>query len=146
MANLLGLQAKTYYGTAGSTPTIDPSNELTNIRDLTLNLETGEADTTTRGADGWRSTLATLKDGTVEFEMVWDTNDAGFTAILNAWLNSTLIAALVLDTDVTGGQGLDADFAVTNLSRSEPLEEAITSSVSLKPNAGLRAPAWYTVP
>ncbi|HXH23888.1 MAG TPA: phage tail tube protein [Vicinamibacterales bacterium] len=52
---------------------------LGNTRDVTLNLETGEADVTTRANSGWRATVATLKEASVEFEMVWDTADAGFT-------------------------------------------------------------------
>jgi hypothetical protein len=42
----------------------------------------GEADVTTRGNAGWRATVATLKDGSIEFEMVWDTGDADFGAAL----------------------------------------------------------------
>ena len=45
---------------------------------MTLSLEAGEADVTTRGNDGWRAIVATLKEASVEFEMVWDTGDAGF--------------------------------------------------------------------
>lgn len=46
---------------------------------MTLSLETGEADVTTRANSGWRATVGTLKEASVEFEMVWDTADAGFT-------------------------------------------------------------------
>ena len=47
----LGLDAKLYRNTSVyATPTWD---EITNIRDLTLNLEAGEADVTTRGNNGW---------------------------------------------------------------------------------------------
>jgi hypothetical protein len=137
MAVKIGLDAKAYYGTSGSTAT----EELTNIRDATLNLETGEADITTRASNGWRSTKATLKDGTIEFEMVWDDADAGFTAIKDAYFNNTLIALLFLDQE--GGQGINADFTITNFSKSEPLEEAQTVSVTAKPSYDTRAPAWY---
>jgi hypothetical protein len=65
-----------------------------------LNLETGEADVTTRANSGWKQTLATLKDGSVEFEMVWDTNDPDFAAIRDAWLNNTEIALAVMDGDI----------------------------------------------
>ena len=64
----LGLDAKLFQNTGTyATPTWD---EITNVRDLTLNLEAGEADVTTRGNAGWRATVATLKDGSIEFEMV----------------------------------------------------------------------------
>ncbi len=138
MAIKLGMEAKLYYGPAGSTAT----TELTNVKDVTLNLETGEADVTTRGNQGWRATVATLKNGSVEFEMIWDTGDAGFTAIRQAYFNNTAIALAILDGE--SGEGLDADFSITNFTRNEPLEEAITVSVTAKPTYSTRAPAWVT--
>lgn len=68
----LGMEAKLYRnsGTYAS-PTW---TEIQNVKDLTLNLEAGEADVTTRGNAGWRATIASLKDGSIEFDMVWDTN------------------------------------------------------------------------
>ena len=136
MAIRLGMEAKIYHGTAGTTAT----TELTNVKDVTLNLETGEADVTTRGNSGWRATVGTLKDGSVEFEMVWDSDDTGFAAIKNAYFNNTPIALAILDYE--NGEGLDADFSITNFSRNEPLEEAITVSVTAKPTYSTRAPAW----
>jgi len=123
---ILGMNAKIYYGTAGSTA----SYELSNVRDVTVTLEAGEADVTTRANDGWRATAPTLKECTVEFEMVWKTTDAGFTAIKNAFLNNTTIALLVLSE--SGGEGMDGDFSITNFSRNEALEEAITVSVTAR--------------
>jgi hypothetical protein len=138
----LGMEAKLYYksggvGGAGSW------NELTNVRDVTLNLETGEADASTRGNNGWRATVSTLKEGSIEFEMVWDTADAGFTAIRTAYFNNAGIGFRVLDGASPGdGQGLEADFMITNFSRSEPLEEVITVSVTAKPTYSDNPPSW----
>jgi len=139
MAIPLGMNGKAYYGTAGTTA----ASELTNITDVTISLETGEADVTTRGNNGWRATVATLKDGTTEFEMMYDPDDAGFIAIQAAWAASTAIALLFLSG--TGGSGLDADFVITNFSRSEPLEEAMKVSVTAKPTYSTRAPVWGQV-
>ncbi len=136
MAIVLGLSGKAYYGTAGSTA----NTELTNVKDVTLTLESGEADTTTRAAQGWRTYKATLKEGSVEFEMIYDTTDAGFTAIKNAYFNNTAIALAFLDGE--GGHGLDADFTISQFSRNESLEEAMTVSVTAKPTYSTRAPAW----
>jgi hypothetical protein len=132
----LGSECKLYHGPAGTTA----DTVMGNVRDLTLNLEKGEADVTTRANQGWRAIVATLKSGTVEFEMVWDTDDTGFTALKNAYFNNTPIALAILDGE--NGEGLDADFSVTNFSRSEPLEEAVTVSVTVKPTYSTRAPAW----
>ena len=136
MGTRLGKDAKLYYGAAGATAT----NELTTARDVTLNLQKGEADATTRGNGGWKATKAALKDASVEFEMLWDDADAGFTALKNAFINDTAIALAILDG--AGGHGLDADFVLLNFSRSEPLEDMITVSVTAKPTSETRSPAW----
>jgi hypothetical protein len=148
MATKLGMEAKLYYRAAGNENPIVAANwtELDNSKDVTLNLETGEADVTTRANNGWKATAATLKDGSVEFTMVWDTADAGFNAIQAAWFAGSSIALAVMDGDlsVAGSQGLVADFAIINFSRDEPLEEAITVKVTAKPARSTIAPRWHT--
>ena len=145
MGKKLGFEAKLYYKAAG---VADPEawTELDNCKDLTLNLEAGEADVTTRGTKGWRATVTTLLDGGVEFEMVWDTEDEGFTALQTAFFARSAIGLAIMDGDilVAGAQGLHADFAVTNFSRNEPLEEALTVSVTVKPTYSATAPSWET--
>ena len=136
MSIKLGMHAKLYYGTAGALAT----TEVTNVKDLSLNLEKGESDVTTRGNNGWRAFVGTLKSGPIEWEMVWDTGDAAFNAIKNAYFNDTPIALAILDG--ANGEGLDADFSVTNFTRNEPLEEAITVNVTVKPTYSTRAPDW----
>ena len=76
MAIVLGLDAKLFRGTAGSRAT----TEVTNVKDLTLNLESGEADVTTRATKGWKASAATLKEASLEFTILYDTEDADFTA------------------------------------------------------------------
>jgi len=116
----------------GGIGSADPWADLTNVKDVTLSVETGEADITTRANDGWRATLATLKEGTLEWEMVWEPGDAGFEAIKDAFLNGAIIGLAALDQAGANGEGPVADFTITNFSRSEPLEEAITVSVTAK--------------
>lgn len=153
MGSTVGYECKLYRlstGTREAWPASgSPENltEITNVRDATLNLEKGEADATTRAASGWRATKPTLKDGSVEFEMVWDTSDAGFTAIKDAYFNGTTIAIAVLDgdKDTNGTQGLWADFEVANFSRSEPLDDVVKANVSLKLAYSDVAAEWVTV-
>jgi len=122
--------------------------ELPNVKDLTLTLEKGEADVTTRGNAGWRATVGTLKEGSIEFEMVWDTDDPSFNAIKDGYFLDTPLEMAVMDGDVvvSGSEGLRASFAVTSFSRSEPLEEAMSVSVNLKVAYAEHAPEWMTVP
>ncbi len=139
MAIKLGMDAVLNYKTGGVGGG-GSWTELSNVKDVTLSLETGEADITTRANSGWRATVGTLKEASVEFEMVWDTADAGFTAIKDAFFNNTEIGLQVLDG--AAGSGLEADFSITNFSRSEQLEEALTVSVTAKVTYAGTAPAW----
>lgn len=144
----LGLDAKLYRNTGVfATPVWDL---IGNVRDLTLSLEAGEADVSTRSNNGWRATVGTLKDASLEFEMVWDTADADFTAIRDAFLNNTTIEFAVMDGLITGAgssgsQGLRATFRIASFSRNEALEEAITVSVAAKPTFAANPPSWMTV-
>lgn len=142
MAVRLGLDAK-LYRLDGSTWDLVP-----NVRDVTLNLETGEADVTTRGNAGWRATVGTLKDASIEFEMVWDTEDENFSALLSAFMSGTNVDLLVMDGDrgAEGSQGLKATCRIISFSRSEPLEEAITVSVTAKPTYSAIPPQWVAGP
>jgi len=72
---------------------------------------------------------------------------SGGSAIKNAYFNNTLIGFAVMDGGITtlGSQGLQADFSITNFSRKEALEEALTVSVTAKPTYSTTAPAWVTV-
>ena len=139
MAIKLGMEAKLFYKVGGQGGG-GGWTELANVRDVTLSLEAGEADVTTRANQGWRATVATLKEASVEFEMVWDTADAGFTAIKDAYLGNDMIGLQVRDGAT--GQGLQADFMITAFSRSEPLEEAITVSVTAKVTYSTTPPSW----
>jgi len=130
---VLGMNAGLYQGEAGST-TPSSMSEVDNVRDVTLSMEAGEADITTRGNSGWRATAPTLRECTVEFQMVWKPGDAVFDAIKTAFLTSGTVALAVLDQKVgiSGAQGPLGDFSITNFSRNEALEEAIVADVTAK--------------
>lgn len=146
MSAKLGMEAKLYHNTG--TYAVPVWTEITNVKDLTLALERAEADVTTRANGGWRAFLAALREGNIEFEMVWDTADAGFTVIKDAFLaaGTTTIDMAVMDGDigVAGAEGLRAHMTVLNMSRAEPLEEAIMASVTLKVAyaSAAEAPVW----
>lgn len=153
MAQVLGIDAVLWIaddsGAGGAAGTYI---EMTNARNVTLSLETAEADVTTRANNGWRATTPTLKDASIEFEMIYDTADSGFTEVQSAFLGDTDLWVKVLDGttrdsggtgDHTTGDGLVAKCRVTNFSINQALEEAVTVSVSLKPTYGT-APTWQS--
>lgn len=135
MAVVLGLDAKLLRGAAGSSG----STEVTNVKDLTLSLESGEADVTTRATKGWKASVATLKEASLEFGILYDTEDSDFQAFSDAYFNNTPIAMFVTDG---AGNGLDADWSITGFSVEQPLEEALSVSVTAKPTSSTRAPEW----
>lgn len=128
MAVHLGLNCKLYRGTAGQTAT----TEMTNVRDVTLNMETGEADVTTRAAEGWRVYLPTLKEASLEFEMLVDASDGDYQTLRSAFLGNTQLSFKVTDPN---GQGVTFDGAVTNFTNSQPLEEGDSVSVTIRPTS-----------
>ena len=141
MATKLGLYCKLYRGAAGATA----NTEMKNVTNVQLSLETGEADITTRAANGWKMSVATLKEASIEFEMLYDPEDADFLAVQSAFFNNTALAIFV--SDGSGG-GLDCDCSVTGFDIDQGLEEAVKVSVTLKPTniggANGRAPAWVS--
>lgn len=135
MSVVLGLNAKLFRGTAGT----QGATEMKNVKDLTLSIESGDADVTTRAAKGWRASVATLKEATLEFEMNYDTEDEDFGAVQDAFFNNTPLAFFVSDG---AGNGLDADWVITGFNVEQPLEEATNVRVTAKPTVDTRAPQW----
>ena len=137
----VGLEAKLLYGTAGSTG----ASEATNVKDVSLSLEAGSADITTRAAQGWRVKKATLKEGSLEFEMNYDTEDAFCVDVIQKFITGDAISLFVSDG---AGEGLDADWIITNCSMEQPLEDAVTVSVTAEPTmtggTKSRAPNWVS--
>lgn len=127
----LGMNGKLYEGAEDAA--LADMSEVTNARDVTVTLDTGEADVTTRGNSGWRATTATLRGCTIEFEAVWKSDDTVMEAIRDAYLGGNLLAfaALTGAVDTAGSEGPKGNFAISNFSRSEALEEAIMLNVTL---------------
>jgi len=137
---LLGMEAKLYYSAASETPaTLDPASmtEVSNVQDLTLTMEAGGADITTRANQGWRATAPTLRECTAEFQMQFKPSDAAFNAIRTAFVTAGEIAlAPLTDAHATvGAFGPVGNFTITNFSVNQPLEEAITVDVTAKLSA-----------
>ncbi len=122
----LGMRAKAYYGNSGGTGL--PSNELKKVKDVTLNLSSATADVTTRDNNGWRATVPTLKECSVDFTMQWDDSDPGFQAVFNAYLTGTPLRMAFLTEE--GGSGPIGEFTITDCTRNEALEDGITADVT----------------
>lgn len=145
----LGLDCKLYYKTGGQA-SASAWTLLGNTKDVTLTVEAGDADVTTRANNGWKASLATLKSGNIEFEMIYDTSDDGFTAIRTAYFTNAALGLRVLDgliptSGTNGTQGLSCDAMITNMEFGQPLEEAVTVKITAKPAYSATPPAWVTL-
>ena len=147
---VLGRDGKLYIGTTATADAQQTSYEtaaaaasvLGNAKDVKLNLTKEQIDTTTRENNGWNQSAPGTKDGAIEFEMQWKPGDTIFETIRDAWLNDTELFAAALDGayDTAGSQGPAGQFIVTDFSRNEPVKEAMTASVTLKPS---QYTGWY---
>ena len=100
---LLGLEAKLYLLVE------DEWVEVGNVRDLTINLTKGEADVTVRANDGWRATRGTLKEATIDFQMVFDPEDELFEAFQDAFFSNGSVEIQALTGDLLPTYGISVD-------------------------------------
>ncbi len=122
----MGYRGILKYGPAGKTP----SERLPKTADVSIALEKGTADATTRDSAGWRETVPTLKNATLEITVVRDAADAAFVFFANALETDTKVA---LFADDGTGEGFDGDFHVSELADSQALEDVEKLTVSCTP-------------
>ena len=146
MAAITGYFCKLYRntGTYGSPTWV----EVLPTRDVKSNCVMNEIDASVRGGNGWQQNVPGLKNLTLEFNLLWDSTDASLTAISDAYFANppTTIEFLALSGPIgtAGNKGIRAVCYVTNFSRNEGLEEAVTVDVTAKPAAGVNAPSVFT--
>lgn len=148
MSFVLGLNSQLGYDVTGLSGG-EAFVLATNVRDLSINMEKATDDVSVRGGNGFRQVVGTLRDGSVEFQMVYDTTDAAFTAFHNAYFipANEVIGLFVADgvLATVGTQGLKGDFMVTNFSITQNLEEANKVDVTCQLTFSSFTPVWFTV-
>lgn len=131
----IGLDGVFFHGEAGTTA----ATESGNVRNVNLNLSKRLAEALRRGKK-WVAKKPIATEASLEFEVYDIESDVFLAAIRDAFMNDTRIA--LYPTDGASGDGLDADYYITNFSRSEPNEDFITYSVTAEPTDEVRDPAW----
>lgn len=108
---------------------------VSNIKDLTRGLEKALADASTRGTGGFRAQLGTLKDLSLEFQMVYDPDDTDVIAFQDAFFSDDNIQFVILDGPIstTGSKGIRFMGQITNFSINEALEDVGLVDVSIVP-------------
>jgi hypothetical protein len=134
------------YGTVADIFTSATANTdyaiYTNCRDVTLTLDTEEVDITSRATSGFKASVATSKESTIEFEAVWKPGDTFFGWIKDAWKNSAEIAVVAMDGpyNTSGNSGLVGNFTVPGFNRQEPIGDIMRAAITLKGSSYID---WY---
>jgi len=106
---------------------------VTNVRDLTRNVEKALADASTRAASV-RQQVSTMIDVSIDFQMVYD-GGSDVTAFEDAFWESTDIELAFLDglISVSGAKGLRGMFQVSKFTVNEALEDVGLVDVTVVP-------------
>ncbi len=145
MAKKLGKNCKAYRnsGSYGS-----PSWQLVStIKDLMLKGGKKEADATTRGDAGNEITVGTIKQRSIEFEIVEDTTTGEYTTFSDSYENGTGIDMVILNglINASGATGVRMTVEVMDFDRDEKLDGVVTRKVTAKPTISDNYPVVYTV-
>lgn len=132
---LIGLQLFSAINTGTlAAPVFD---EIGPIKDETLNLTKALVDITTRQAKGWRLQQGTLKEASLDFQMVYDAADTDFITIRDAFLaDNTQVLMAISDGDLTVAgtyQVFQAAMNITNFTLNRNLEDAYLVDVTAVP-------------
>jgi len=97
-------------------------NLVENVRDLTRNLEKALADASIRGSE-FRQQVGTLKDLSLDFQMVYDPTDTDLIAYEAAFYSDDNVETLILDgpIDTAGSKGIRFMAQITSFSVNEAL-------------------------
>lgn len=103
--------------------------EIKNCKDLTVSLEKAEADASTRDNNGWRATVGTLKDASIEFTVLNKVGDTAF-----ATIQALFMSGDPCDVEISDAGGtLLLTCEVMQFNVNQNLEEVIAADVTLKP-------------
>lgn len=129
-----GFEGLLYYGAAGSTA----ATAITNSRDITESFDTGEGETTVRGAGTSppiESFHTTSRKYSIEWQMTMKSDDATLTALIAAAVAGTAVA--LRGKSYSSGLGPDGDFNL-KFKHGKPLKGEQTLDFSATPNNGSR--------
>jgi len=119
-------------GSLGMLGTLSVGGEITEVRDVKLNVKGDEADDTTRNNNGWKSSVTGLLAWKATFTLVKKDSDlATYNRLETACFNKTLVAVTITDAF---GNSFSGNAAILDFSRNEPLNDVVTVDVELAGN------------
>ncbi len=145
MSARLGSEAVLGYNTTG----IGAAGSATytvadNARDVTFNASRGEADVSTRGTQGWRAKIPTLREGELTVDLIWNPGDPFFDAVQDSNLNGTVLGMAILDGPIATGNGFEADMVCLGFEWGQQLEEGQLVNATLSVTQSDNPPRFVT--
>lgn len=131
----IGLEGVFLYGTAGTTPV----TEAVNVDSVALAISKRTAERIKRHKK-YVAKKVTVTEATLSFEITDEEGDAFLTAVKTAAMADTALAMYA--TDITSGEGLNADWYITEFSRDENNAEIISYKVTAVLTDEDRDPVW----
>jgi len=140
MAGVLrvSLNGEFYYGDAEATA----DTLTTNVSEVTLGQTKIVAEALRRSAK-YKTKKPIATEVSLDFK-VWDIVDDAFLAAMIVAFNANTPIALFATTEL-GGEGLDADFYITEFSRDEDNEGFAFYMTKAEPTDEVRDPSWQSV-
>jgi hypothetical protein len=134
MAAVRGKDFKLYRNTDDPYDNSPTFEEVENVRDLTRSKTKALADVSIRGSS-YRMQLGTLKELSVEFQMVYDAEDIHYVALEDAFEDDSDLELLILDGSIetVGSRGIRFMAQVTDFTNNEALEDAGLTDVTVVP-------------
>lgn len=140
MTVTLGMDCKLFRKNGSAFTAID------DVMNASLTLAKGVTEASTRGGNGWKMSIATLKEASISFDIIKrngvPASVADFEAIRNNFIKGDDLELKAYDGPLSASQGLYAKWVVTKFDRKEDLESAVTYSCEVKPTLSDVTPSW----
>lgn len=129
-----GKDFKLYHNTDDPYDNSPTWSEVTNVRDVTRGFEPAMADASIRGSD-FRLQVPTLKEFSLDFQMVYDQGDTHYAAFEDAFFANEMREFVVLDgpISVVGSKGVRFMGYIGNFTVNEALEDVGLTDVTIVP-------------
>jgi len=140
--SLTGLDCVLAYASSAindsdNTPEDASWTEIDVVGDVTPSMGHVSANFDTRGNNGFRTNVITLKEVSVSVTAEWKPDDTGWQEFRDAYQNGTEVPIAVLDGSPTtsGSQGPAGNWVVTQFDRPESPTEVVTTEITLEPSS-----------
>ena len=141
----MGLDGKFMFDSSGA----QAATEVDNVENVQISMSARSAEAIRRGKN-WVAKKVTIKEASVTFDLYDIEGDPFMAAIKNAFMNGTRIALYpTTRTKEAGspptyvdGEGLDADYYITEFNRAEDNSDFVKYSAKAEPTDEERDPVW----